>query len=144
MVWFLAGARHFIVFRVSRAYLGVKQLGHEAAHRPAEIENAWFYTATVTYVFQVWCLIKHGDVTFTIITVCKHCPRAGNYTNCRFTCSCCIPCVYILIKHRWCVHKFKFVVVMAQLLRQLVMFKEEHGSDFLLHDVHSTTLSWSS
>jgi hypothetical protein len=41
--------------------------------------------------------------------------------------------------------EFKFVVVMAQLLEQLVMFKEEHGSsDFLLHDVHNTTLNLSS
>ena len=142
----LGRGKTFYCLQSVHSISGVKQLGQEAAHWPtAETENAWFCIATVAYAFQVWCLIKHRDVTFTIITVCKQCPRAGNYTNCGFTCSCCIACAYILIKHRRHVCKFKFVVVMAQLLRHLVMFKEEHGcSDFLLHDAHSTTLNWCS
>lgn len=115
--------------------------GKTAALWPtAEIKNAWYCTATVAYAFQVWCLIKHRNVTFTSSQYVNSAQGLEIYTNCRFTCSYYIACAYILIEHRWRI--YKFVVVMAQ-LRQLALFKEEHGcSDFLLHDVHSTTLNW--
>jgi hypothetical protein len=30
----------------------------------AEIKNAWSYTSIPSYVFLVWCLIKHRDKSF--------------------------------------------------------------------------------
>jgi hypothetical protein len=41
---------------------GVKQLGLEADHSPpssAIVENVWSYISTPSYVFMVWCVIKH-------------------------------------------------------------------------------------
>jgi hypothetical protein len=32
----------------------------------AEVKNAWSYTSTLSYVFMVWCLVKHrGNFIFT-------------------------------------------------------------------------------
>jgi hypothetical protein len=48
--------------------LGVKRPGREADHSPpssADVKNAWSYTSTPQYVFMAWCLVKHGDFTFT-------------------------------------------------------------------------------
>jgi hypothetical protein len=41
--------------------MGVKQLEHEADHSlssSAEVEIAWSYTSSLTYVYMAWCLIK--------------------------------------------------------------------------------------
>jgi hypothetical protein len=42
---------------------GVKPSGRETDHSSpssAEVQKAWGYTSTSTYVFMAWCLIKHS------------------------------------------------------------------------------------
>jgi hypothetical protein len=40
--------------------LGVKQLGHEAAHLHLVLtsKNEWSYTSLPQYTFMAWCLVK--------------------------------------------------------------------------------------
>jgi hypothetical protein len=83
-VRFPAGAGNFSLHYLSRTalgptlppiqwvpgalFLGVKRPGREADYSPpssAEVKNAWSYTSTPQYVFMAWCLVKHGDFTFT-------------------------------------------------------------------------------
>jgi hypothetical protein len=33
----------------------------------AQVKNAWSSTSTAAYVFMVWCLIKHGDVSSFVL-----------------------------------------------------------------------------
>jgi hypothetical protein len=57
--------------------LGVKQPGHEAENSPpfcVEVKNGQNDTFTHTYIFMVWCLIKHWK-TFTEIIYLKICVR---------------------------------------------------------------------
>jgi hypothetical protein len=52
-------------------YLGVKWPGREVGHLPpssAEVKNMWSYTSAISYVFNVWYLIKNRD-NFTFFTV---------------------------------------------------------------------------
>jgi hypothetical protein len=42
--------------------LGVKHPGCEPEHSPpsnAKVKNVWSYTSTPSYIFMLWCLVKH-------------------------------------------------------------------------------------
>jgi len=55
---------------------GPLELGmdHEDAHKSvwntvcAKVRKAWSYTSTPTYVFMVWCLVKHrGNLLYPLV-----------------------------------------------------------------------------
>jgi hypothetical protein len=47
----------------TRSYFpGGKADGHDAGHSPpsgAKVKNTWSYTSIPSYVFMVWCIVKH-------------------------------------------------------------------------------------
>jgi len=69
-----------------RSFLGVKRTGREAdclLASSAEVKNVWSYTSTLTYVFMVWCLVKHRDkFIFTFIFIFSYIrTHVFQYTN---------------------------------------------------------------
>jgi len=58
------------------SFLGVKWLEHETGHSlpyNAEVKNAWSHTSTPSYVFMIWCLLKHrGNFIFTYRIYSEH------------------------------------------------------------------------